>query len=260
MNTNLGDTSLKKLTTARIYWLPPGNGGYIDFGNTVSYKDEPKIDRVPHMQGKKGFRRVDFELLKMAGTKKTFVLDEHFTDTILLLLLSGQFPNFSQTAITADSDEETADDVDHTVDEESLQSVVIDPPLTGRSYDLGNQGVTITGAIDDNGDPLVAGTDYVIDAAAGMLTVLQAEPVGPWTFEFTCAEVTDQVCRMFSQLLALGSFKLVEFDQFSPVPRNIETFSGQVYVTAWGENKTDGFNEFTIEVLHQDTNRTQRST
>ena len=108
--------------------------------------------------------------------------------------------------------------------------------------------MAVQSALDNNNVALVNGTDYKV-GADGMFEVLQAAPAGPWTLLYTQIAVTDHQFQMFTNLLSLGTFKYIEYDQFSAIPLATETFAGQVYVTNWGDNKGDKFNEPVIEVI-----------
>jgi hypothetical protein len=241
-----------KLTTARLYWLPLGAvDGYIDFGNIPDYKDAPKRQRVEHMASRRGKKVTDLSLVKSNEQLKTFTLDEDFNTTLLLLALANQNANTIQpNVVDADSTFATTDDTVITVDGTgAVLTAVFANPASTRVYDLARQGVTLLTAKDGNNANLVFGVDYNLDAGAGMVTVLQAAPATPWTFTYTCLQVTDLNFTGFDTLLTTGKFVFFEFDQFDAVPFATERFSGQCYITAWGDADGDKFTEFTLEVL-----------
>ena len=249
----LGAPQTKKFTTGRLWWLPAGAAdGYIDFGNVVDYKASPKRQRIEHLTSANGRKEADLSLVKSVSELKTFTLDEEFNQTLLLLALGTQHTNLVQpAALGVDSNLITSDNVNITADGTGmLLTAVINPPLPGRAYSLALQDVTITSAKDGNNANLVLGTDYALDAAAGMLTVLQAAPAGPWTFTYTWIAVTDLVFSALDNLLTTGIFRFAEYDQFNlAVPLAVETFSGQCYIQAWGDNNGEKFYEFTLEIL-----------
>lgn len=248
----LGTQPTKKFTTARLYWLPAGQtDGYIDLGNVVDYKAVPKIQRVNHMNSGKGNKSADLSMVKDQSIIRSFTLDEDFNQTLLLIALAIQNANLVQPAVLgADSTIESSDDSEITADNTgAILTATILNPVPTRVYSLGVQQVTITGAKDGNNVNLVAGVDYALDAAAGMITVLAVAPATPWTITYTWLQLTDLDFTAFDNLFTNGAFKFFEFDQFDPAPYATETFSGQVYVTAWGDNKGDKFYEFTVEVL-----------
>ncbi len=241
-----------KLTTGRLYWLPAGSvDGYVDFGNVADYKDAPKLKRVEHVACNDGLRKTDVALIATEGVLKTFTLDEEFAAILLLLALGTQQANLIQdTAVGADSTLISSDTVTITADGGGeIFTAEINLPITGRVYAFGAQGLSILTAGDANNVALVSGAAYSLDYGSGMLTVLQAAPAGPWTITFTRIAVTDLVFSSLDNLFTAGTFRLFEFDQYDPVPYATETFTGQCYITAWGDNPGDKFTEYTLEVL-----------
>lgn len=258
MEPNLGDPSTKKFTTGRLYWLPAGAvDGHIDFGNMPDYKYEPKVDRLDHMSARRGRAHADFSYIKSHAQKKSFTFDEQFNETIKLLALSTQGQNIVQVAAGGQ------------------RGFVLSPFVAGRVYDLGIQGLInpqVTCYVQFSGVPndfvilAVDPSQYALHSGSGMITLY-----GPFNITVTYGPHTGEVWPIsqfevladlplitqlnftgLNNLLSRGKFKLVESDQFEDVPYGVETFAGQCEVTAWGENKTDKFEEFTLEVLITD--------
>ena len=222
----------QKLTTGRLYWLPYGaTDGYIDFGNIVDYKHDPKLTRVEHLHGALGRRKADLSFVVGATLQKSFTLDEDFSQVLALVYLATQNANVTQTSQTG---------INATI-----------TPVVGRVFALGYQQVTLTYAAGTNGGlspVLQQGVDFNLDAVNGFITPLNAT-YPPWNFTFNCAAVTSLNFTALNNLLTRGTFLLLEYDQQSPVPLAQETFAGQVIVTAWGDDKADKFHEYTVEVL-----------
>lgn len=219
-----------ELKTGRLYWRPLGETAFIDFGNTLEYKRMPEIRRLPHSDRRGGRSQVDAEIVAGTRWRYAFKFDEHFAEAVRLLSLSGLF-----------NDQVNA--------QQTGQNFVF-TPVVGRSFFMGFFGVTITAAVDESPTPLIEGVHYTIDTRSGMITVLQVltgEPV--WTFTFNAPANTQMVLRSLSRLLTQGTFRLVENDQHDAVPLQVDDFDGQVWVTGWGEDNNEGFNQFDVEVL-----------
>jgi|GEM_PF-4919916 hypothetical protein len=262
---NLGNPENYKLTTGRLYWQLPnlsaGDNAWIDFGNVPDYKDEPKIKRIEHFRSSGGFRRLDFSPVADVMQHKLFTLDEHFNDTVALLSLGRNLGQVVQGAAVNQR---------FIITQDVLSTLT---PGEASTFYVGATGLlNVTVAVyfsfgaapnDFIIEPLDA-SQYTLHAGSGMLDLFGpyslVVPEGAHTGEtwaiyqievlYSCPQVTQTNFDTFSQLLQLGTFKLIEYDQFSGIPLAVETFSGQVEVTAWGENKLDKFNEFTIEVIH----------
>jgi hypothetical protein len=232
-NVNISDPITKKFTTGRLFFLPSGAvDGYIDFGNAVDYKHGPKVDYLEHDHSALGRKKLDLSLIKSHAEKKIFTLDEDTYDALVKLWLATQGSNFVQSSSGSQNVNVTA--------------------VAGRVFDLGFQGVTVNTALSSTSVALVAGTDYTLDPGSGMFTVLVGSAQlanTPWALNLAVLQITDATFVGLNNLLSRGTFKYIEFDQFDPVPRNVETFSGQCEVTAWGDNKGDKFYEYTLEVL-----------
>jgi hypothetical protein len=252
MDPILGTAQTKKFTTGRLFWLPSGQAdGFIDFGNVLDHKHAPKLQRLEHMaSGRGGVRNADLSLVKTNSVLKTFTLDEEFAQIMLLLALGTQHANLVQPAMLGVDDTIlTADNTEFTLDGTGTQvTAVINGPVSKRVYNLCLQGLTIVSAKDGNNTNMVAGVNYSLDAAAGMITVLDANPAAEWIIVFTWITVTDLVFTAFDNLFSNGTFRFVEYDQFDAVPYATETFTGQCYITSWGDNN-EKITEFTLEVL-----------
>lgn len=232
MNTATLDRHNLRQTTGRLYWVPTGEAGFIDFGNCTAHKVAPDVQRTEHLQRDNGIGTVDFSLARSIKPVRVFTFDEHFADVIRLLTLGTA----SVTPPTA------GNDVELVIDAGDL--------VVGRTFDLG--GMRISDLHGVNGGPtvLVRDVDFTLDAGSGMLTIISGANFGTdWTFTYDYEAVDTVDFASFSRLLERGSFRYIEKDQFDAVPLRTETFTGQVMVTGWGENNMEGFNEYTVEVL-----------
>jgi hypothetical protein len=273
---NLGNPENYKLTTGRLYWQPnglaAGDNQWIDLGNIPDYKSDPKFTRVQHFASSLGIRRLDFEPVGNVKEAKMFTLDEHFADTVALLALGTNIGQVVQAAAVNQR-------FIITVDELSLLT-----PGEASSFFVGATGLynaTVVGYFSFGAAPndfliedlASIGGQYTLDLGSGMLDLFgpyslvvpegahQGQTWALYQIEvlYSCPQVTATNFQWFSQLLQLGTFKLVEYDQFSTVPLAFENFSGQVEVTAWGDNKLDKFNEYTVEVIHNPATRAVRA-
>jgi hypothetical protein len=220
-----------RLTTGRLFWLPPDETGWIDFGNCTSHQEQPDVQRLDHWRYAGGTKRVDHSLVKSLKPVRVFKFDEHFAETIALMALAAAATEVTQAA---------AVDVE--------VSITPDPALApGQSLFLGKQNISNLVALEDT-MPVVEGVDYKVNYGAGIVTLLKLSS-DQWDFTFDCAEVKTLNFEMFSKLLTEGTFRFLETDQHDSVPVGDSTIEGTAYVTAWGETNTEAFQEYTVEVL-----------
>jgi len=221
------------LLSGRLYWQPLGEAGYIDFGNVFDYKNDPERQRVPHSKASGGLKRVDVELLRSAKERRTFTMTEHFEQAVRMLNYGTRLTDLVQAA------------------EYGLtRTFGVNELTVDRVYDLGRVGVLIQSASYSGGN-LVEGVDYENNPGSGLIRPLSATHFGSneWTFEFDCPLLTRLNYRALDALLTQGTFRFFESDQIEGVPKNAETFTGQVQVTGWGENNLEDYNKWTLEVL-----------
>lgn len=233
--SNVGDPILKKFTTGRLFFLPTAQtDGYWDFGNTIDYKHAPKVSYVEHKHMDFGRSKSDFGIIKSNQQQKSFTLDEEFGQVLILLYLATQGSNVVQNSNGAVSGEQLT---------ASSQA--------GRVYFTANAGISgVTVSVGETN--YVNGTDYVYDPISGAVTLLPGTTIpnaSTVTIAYACVAITDLNFAALNNFLSRGTFKHVEYDQFDTVPYATETFSGQVQVTAWGDDNNEKFTEFTVEAL-----------
>jgi hypothetical protein len=235
-----------KLTTARLYWQKSGEDSWLDFGNAAKYARKPRIERLKHSQNSNGLQQVDLNMARETEVLWTFSFDERFGELMRPLWLANAGSAVTNAGSTATS----------TIANDSGQIKV------GRSYQLKSGGAAVLGitavnsANDDVPNTLIEGTHYTLDRVTGMFTVLSI-PGGAtdnWNFNVTWAAYNQEALIALKNLLTQGTFKVVEKDAQDDAPFNEETFVGQVYVTAWGENDMSKFSEYDVEVLHNPGN------
>jgi hypothetical protein len=238
---NPGDQILKKLTTSRLFLQFPSDaaGVWRDMGNEEDYKNDPKIQRKEHMASGAGVKRTDLSLAAEITPKWSFTVDEFGVDLEALLLLGTQ---------GADSVQAGGNIVGEQITVNSLQ---------GRTYFLANEGASAI-VVKVGAAVYMQGVDYQLDnplisgaSGSGAITILNGGGIvngSTVAVTYTAAAVTNHTFTAMTQLLQLCKAKVVEYDQFSTVPRCTTTYSGQVYVTNWGDNKAD-YTKVVIEVL-----------
>lgn len=230
----LGQQITKKFTTARLFFqlsADVASGFWRDLGNVEDYKFDPKLTRKEHMASAAGVKRTDLSLIADATPKYSLTLDEFTNDLEALLTLATQGPDAVQNAGNINAEALTAN------------------AQQGRTYFTVNAGISAV-VVKVGATVMVLGTDYTVDLGSGAITILAAGIANgnAVTVNYTAAAITNHTFTGFQTLLTQGNFKLVEYDQFSAVPRQTSTFGGQLYITNWGENKED-FTKVTLEVL-----------
>lgn len=232
----LGQQITKKFTTGRLYaqLVIAGvtDAFWRDFGNVEDYKLDPKLTRKEHMASAAGVKRTDLSLVADITQKYSLTVDEFTPDLEALLTLGTQ---------GADAVQAAGNIVNEVLTVNSQQS---------RVYFTANAGISAL-VVKVGGVAQNPATDYSYDPGSGAITILSGGNIAnasTVTATYTAAAITNHVFTGFTQLLLLGNFKLVEYDQFTTVPRNITTAAGQIYVTNWGDNKED-FTKVVLELL-----------
>ncbi len=233
---NLGQQITKKLTTGRLFFQLPGAATWTDYGNVTEYKYDPKITRKEHMRSSGGFKRTDMSLASAISPLYQVLLDEHTPALEQLRQVGTQQADAVQAGGAI-------------VNEQLCNA----SSVQGQTYFTANLGIVPnTYTVKVGATVLVEGTDYAIDIGSGAVTILNGAPNVPAnstvTISYTAAGVTMHVFDSFLSLFLQGNIKIVEYDQFSTVPREITTFSGQLYVSNWGDNKED-YNVVTVDAI-----------
>ncbi|KAB2673897.1 MAG: hypothetical protein DVB31_02960 [Verrucomicrobia bacterium] len=238
MSAVIGSLANKAKTTARVLYKRTGESAYVDLGNVLKFSRKPQIQRYTHMASQTGdagggFKRADGKLVTTIEDNFEFSLNDHTPDNLRLLLLGGA-PTTADQALNA------------------TLAVSIASVKPGGVYWVGAYGITAE-ALTFDGDPKTPGTDYILDKASGILSILATGTIGegdPVAGTVAVPAVKYNAHDAATALRATGSFEVFEFDQFSKAPRKHTSIaSGELIVTNWGEQTVDQPNEFTIELL-----------
>lgn len=230
----LGDAITKKLTTGRLFYTPIGDlQGAIDLGNVLDHKYSPEIQRIKHMAAQNGFKQVDVNLVKSAELKYEFSLDEITLELLKLMFLGTAGADVTQTS--------------GNVAAESLTT----NSKKGRTYFALARGLSLV-VVKVAAVAKAEGVDYTVDAGSGAITILDGGTIADGstvTVDYTKAQIVTQPVTLLKSLLAQGTFKFIEKDQFAANPRAIHDFTGQCQVTDWGENNMEDVTKVKLEVL-----------
>jgi hypothetical protein len=234
MAAKLGDAITKKLTTGRLFYTPLNDVlGAIDVGNVLDHKYDPSIERIKHMAAQNGYKQVDVNLVKSAELKYSFTLDEITIELLKLMFLGTQGSDVVQAS--------------GTVTAESLTT----NSKQGRTYFAVARGLSAY-TVKVASVAKLEGPDYTIDAGSGVISIPSNSGIADGstvTIDYTKAAITTQPVTLLKNLLAQGTFKFIEKDQFAANPRAIHDFSGQAQVIDWGENNMDDVTKVKLEVL-----------
>jgi hypothetical protein len=243
----------QKLTTGRLYWQKSGEDSWLNFGNALSYARKPRIEYLKHFRKANGLSHCDLDLPRETEVLWSFSFDERFGELIRPMWLA----NVGATVTNAGGASQLC-----TIP--GLTAALSPAILVGRAYPLKNSGAAVLGittligsviAADTTPATLIEGTHYELDRNAGIVRPLIVPTPGlDWNFTVSWAAYSQEAVTALGNLLTQGTFKVVEKDQQSDVPFNEETITGQVYVTAWGENDGSKFSEYQVEVLHNPGN------
>ena len=234
----LGHIEAHEKLTARLFVQPTGESGYIDCGNVADYKHTPEKQYKTRMAAEGGFRRVNDEQLDTVHDRWEFTLDEVDVFNHRLLHLAQSPSTVSQAAATAPAG--TA----------SLTGIT-----KGRCYFIGAVGLN-TVVVKKGVTTLVVGTDYTVDPATGVLTILPGSVTvtdgDDVSLTFGNSAVTFESYTGNSQVLFRGSVRILETNQFSGVPLREVSFTGVLSVTAWPEQSGE-FGKYTVRATATST-------
>jgi hypothetical protein len=226
---NIGDFRTRRKVTAKFYFADESTPTqYRDYGNVLMLKQEPKIDRAQQLTAQKGYVQITHEEPSKVDLRWTIKGDEHATDLIGLIHLAD-----APSTVTQSSGTGTA---------WSLSSV-----QPGYSYYVGAMSLknfVVTGK--------ALNVDYTVDTGSGMLYVV---PSGSIAANSNIAGTFDKAALTFSQYTSLtktfrrGYVRLQTFDQNTTTPREVVTFHGELYVSDWGDNDGQKYNETTLMLL-----------
>jgi hypothetical protein len=234
----LGDAITKKKVTGRLYLKRRVNGvleaSYLDLGNCVTGGYKPDVQRAEHMKSDNGFKRVDLTLAKTIKPLYSFELDEITPDLERLRHLAAAGAESTQAA-------------GNTVAEVLCNA----NSKKGRTFFTTKQGLSAV-VVKVGVTVKTLNVDYALDAGAGAITILPDSTIADnstVTVDYTAAEVKTESFTAHSELRVEGDFLFLEKDQFSAVPRARHTWSGEAYVSNWGENNGEDFNKTTLDSI-----------
>jgi len=226
---NIGDFRTRRKVTGKLYLADLTTPTqFRNWGNVLLVKQEPKIDRAQQLTAQKGFVQVTHEEPSKVDLRYTIKFDELHDDALALLHLSSAATTVTQSAGTATA--------------WSLSSV-----SPGYSYYVGAMGLT---AFAVTGKTL--NTDYTYDAGSGMIYIVPSGTIaasssiaGTYTSTAQTFKQYTELTRTFRQV----SVQLDTFDQATSLPRERVTFTGEVYISDYGDNDGQKYNEPTLMLL-----------
>ncbi len=232
MAVKLGDARTKRKTSGRLFIRRSGETNFIDFGNVVTHKADPQIERAEHQKSEGGVNTVDLSLVKTLNYKYVFEVDEHLAELEKLSVLGTQGADTTQNA--------------GNVTNESLTT----NSKKGRTFFAAAEGLSAV-VVKVAAVAKILDVDYALDAGSGAVTILDGGTIADGstvTIDYTRAQVIRENFTALKELLVQGDMKYIEKDQFSDVPRAIHEASGQIHVTNWGEN-TGEYNKRMLEFI-----------
>lgn len=233
MSTKIGVGHLQahEKLTARVYFNPSGETGFIDLGNVLDYKVANERQTRNRMSARGGFRVVDDEQVDTVHDKWEFTLDEVDDLAAKLLALATKGSDTVQTVVVAPSGTATLSDV-----------------VKGRSYFIGRTALN-TFVLKKASTTLVAGTDYTVDTVTGRVTILEGSVTvsdgDDLDATFGAAAQTWQNFTGVQAPLFAGNVRIEEFNQLETQPLRITTFAGVLNVTTYPE-QTGEFGKFVV--------------
>ena len=227
----IGHIQAHEKLTARVFFKPSGEVGHIDLGNVQDYKHIPERQYRTRMSASGGFRYVDDEQVDTVHDKYEFTLDEMDSFNVQLLHLAAIGTETDDAAVTAPAGTATLTDV-----------------LKDRAYFIGRTGLN-TVVVKKALTTLVLGTDYTLNAATGMITVLGSSVTVSdgddldVTFGASAQKWQNFTARQTPMFA--GELRIEETSQHETQPLRITTFNGVLTVTAWPE-QTGEFGKYTV--------------
>lgn len=218
-----GDIWTRRQSTCKLFIQPAGETGYVSFGDIMQFKFNPDIKRTPIVESDKGFRRRVRDIISELGWLYEVTLTEQFGSIIQAIHLAKANSDVTQAHA-------------------ATQTIAVASVKLGRSYVLAKHALTGTIAVvkHTGGTALVDGTDYTLDADAGILTILPTATVvvDNDAVDVTCdvnhSDMESYSAQDQDNLYSSGDVLLDEFDQFSGVPIARHTFTAQYYINDRG--------------------------
>jgi hypothetical protein len=216
----LSHVQAHELLTARLYFQPETESGYLDLGNVQDYKYAPEKTYATRLASDKGFRYINDEQLNTVHDKWEFTLDEQDANNAKLIYLATRIGDGTQTAAAPPTKEVT------------LEAVALD-----RIYFIGVRGAgTVVCAVGET--ELEEGTDYEVDLDSGILTTLSGgtlEAGDDIDITCGCKAITYETFTGRDTVLFRGSVTILEYNQFQKEPLREIGFDGVLRLSAWPE-------------------------
>ena len=221
--------SARKQTIAQLYFKPTGTGGYLNAGDVASYKFAPEIKYAEWSRAAKGSRtrraRQPYEM----HWRWQFHLNEQLDQTMKLLRLASAATVVQAAAVAA------------------VWPGSSFVPDEASTYNLPHTWLT-SYLYTGDGTP-VEGVDYTVDTELGQVSTLTTFWID-FSLSFSLVYSAPAILSYtaLKSVRATGAFKILEFDQFSEVPRLTHTFDGQAQIIAAPENDAGKPAEYELEV------------
>lgn len=236
MSITNGTRFSKRLTTARLFFKRTGDAYEHDLGNIVSWKRKDSHEKATHMKSEGGVRITDLAITRTIGFGYEVVLTEHNKNNIEMILRGTQsttaYSQSSQTGVT-------------------IQFTSVEHY---RTYSLGAFDVTSV-VVEVSSVAKVEGTDYILDARSGRITILQTGSIASGAtvdVTFNKPAITGISFTAGTQPQIAGDWTLVLSDQMDLVGvdtvAEIHTFNGSLHISDAGDN-SDDFNQITAEIV-----------
>lgn len=151
---NLGHVEAHEKLTARLFWKPIGEVGYIDAGAVREYRDASQRTLVTRVRCEQGTRYVDAEEAGIDHEAYEFLLDERVPNQERLIKLAQDQSDQSQNSVEGTT--------------ATFESVKL-----GRWYDIGAWNIVNVHVASSLGGTAIEGTDYNIDKRNGRIELLE---------------------------------------------------------------------------------------
>lgn len=234
----IGHVQAHEKTTARLYFQPSGEVGYIDCGNVLDYKFAPERQFRTRAIAANGARIVRDEEVDTIHERWEFTLDENDEFNQRLLFLATKGADTTVALVAAPTGTATLTDV-----------------VKGRTYFVGKTGLN-TFVLKKSSTTLVEGTDYTVNLHTGAVTILTGSVTvadgDDLDATFGNAERKFQTFTMDDAFRFEGAIRIEETNQHDKEPLRTTTFNGVLMVTAFPE-QTGEFGKYTMRATPTST-------
>ncbi len=220
----------RKQTTARVYFKPAATNGFLNAGDVASYKFAPEIKYAEWSSAVKGSRRGRCKQPYELHWRWQFNLNEELEQTIKLLRLASAATVVQAAAVS-----------------QVFSTNGGGVPEEGFEYDVGWTWLT-SWLYAGDAQP-VEGVDWAVNAETGLVTIL-SDWFLTYNLDFTLIFNAPLLLNYtaLKNVRATGAFKILEFDQFSEVPRLMHAFDGEARIIATPDHDGSKPAEYELEV------------